>query len=138
MTVSNAELAEWIGRVASVQGIEMDPDALVDDVVLTAHAFTDERRFQTAMTHVVSALSLIVKIRNVGKDLSANLTGWKSYHFQSQRVRKHPADLRIVYQDIGTVIRVRGFGHRWIPEEKERIEQGAKEAEHGNRTTERH
>jgi len=117
MAISNALLAEWIGKLSSVPGIEMDADALVDDVVLTAYAFADESTFQTAMRSVVSALLLIVKSRNVGQNLSANLEGWKSYHFQSQRVRKHPADLRVVYQDTGFVIRIRGFGHRWIPEE---------------------
>lgn len=117
MAISNTLLAEWIGKLSSVPGIEMDVDALVDDVVLTAYAFEDESTFQTAMTHIVSSFLLIVKKRNVGQDLSANLEGWKLYHFQSQRARKHPADLRIVYQDTGTVIRVRGFSHRWIPEE---------------------
>jgi len=117
MAISNALLAEWIGKLSSVPGIEMDADALVDDVVLTAYAFEDESTFRTAMTHVVSSLLLIVKRRNIGQDLSANLEGWKSYHFQSERMRNHPADLRIVYQDTGSVIRVRGLGHRWIPEE---------------------
>jgi hypothetical protein len=117
MAISNTLLAKWIRRISSVQGIEMDADALVDDILLMAYAFENEDTFNTAMTHVVSALLLIVKQRNVGQDLKANLTGWKSYHFQSQRIRKHPADLRIVYQDTGSAIRVRGFGHRWIPEE---------------------
>lgn len=117
MAIRNTVLSEWIRRIAAVPGIEMDPDALVDDVVLMAYAFTNEDLFNTAMTNVASALLLIFKHRDVGQDLQANLTGWKSYHFQSQRIRKHPADLRIVYQDTGSVIRVRGFGHRWIPEE---------------------
>ncbi|WP_053958048.1 hypothetical protein [Sulfobacillus thermosulfidooxidans] len=114
--ISNAALAAWIQRIAAIPGIEMDPNALVDDVVLMAMAFPEEKRWHTAMIHVEEALVFIVQRRDIGQNLRDHLSGWKSYHFQSQHTRKHPADLRIVYQDTGQTIRVRGFGHRWLPD----------------------
>ncbi|MCL6563947.1 MAG: hypothetical protein K6U87_13165 [Firmicutes bacterium] len=116
MAIPDAMLAAWIRRLAAIPGIAMDPDALVDDVVLTAYAFPQETDFSRAMVHVEHALALIVQQRNLGQALRGNLAGWRSYHFQSRRARRHSADLRIVYQDTGSEIRVRGFGHRWIPE----------------------
>jgi hypothetical protein len=106
----------WIDHVASVQGIEMDPDALVDDVVFIAYSFDQDDTFIAAMTQIVHSLLLLVKRRNMGQSLVGNFSDWRSFHFQSQRTKGHPADLRMVYKDTGTSIRVRGFGHRHLPQ----------------------
>lgn len=116
MAIPDALLAAWIRRLAAIPGIAMDPEALVDDVVLMAYAFPEEAEFARAMLQVEHALTLLVQQRQLGPALRGNLAGWRSYHFPSHRARRHPADLRIVYQDTGSAIRVRGFGHRWIPD----------------------
>lgn len=115
MAISNQLLQNAINIIASVNGIQMDPNALVDDVVLVALVYDDPQVFQTAITNITNALNLIVQRRNIGTPLTGNLSGWISYHFQSQRNQKHPADLRIAYQDLGTSIQVRGFGNRHLP-----------------------
>ncbi len=117
MAINDERLREWIRIVSAVPGVEMDGDALVDDIVLIAHVFDDPQRFETAMSQIVNSLNLIVKKRDMGAELKSNLSAWRCFHFQSRRTAKHPADLRIVYQDTGAAIRVRGFGHRWLPDD---------------------
>jgi len=118
MAISNEALEFWIERVAELEGLSMDADKLVEDVVLVAVAFDqDPNIFSLAMVNVVTAFRLILRDRNIGQELVGNKAGWYSFHFQSQRTRKHTADMRIVYRDTGTTIQVMGFGHRWLPQE---------------------
>ena len=117
MAINDAPLQLGIDQVSAIEGIAMDADRLVDDVVLLAYVFDDPQRFSTALTHVINAIHLIVRQRRIGQPLVNNKAGWWSYHFQSQRTQRHKADMRIVYQDTGTTIRIMGFGHRWIPQD---------------------
>ncbi|WP_205520032.1 hypothetical protein [Virgibacillus doumboii] len=68
-----------------------------------------------AMENVVKSLNLLVTDQVDGSQLVSNYTGWDSYHFQSKRVQGQRADLRIVFQRNSGLIRVRGFGNRWVP-----------------------
>jgi hypothetical protein len=104
-------------EVTDLQGVSMDADRVVDDIVLVAYVFNDPEEFVKAMHNVVDVLRLIVQQRNIGEELKGAKAGWHSFHFQSQRIQRHKADMRMVYQDSGTTIRVKGFGHRWIPED---------------------
>jgi hypothetical protein len=115
MTENDLLIAKWIDLVAAVQFIEMDPDALVDDVLLMSMVFGDD--FEMAMAAVVNALTFIVQGRVSPSHLVHNLRNWTSFHFQSQRALGNPADLRIVYQSRDTSVRVRGFGHRHLPDD---------------------
>ncbi|MCY0880250.1 MAG: hypothetical protein OWU84_15100 [Firmicutes bacterium] len=115
MAIPDALLAAWIWRLAAIPGIAMDPDAVVDDIALMVYAFPEQAEVARAMLQVEHALTLLVQQRQLGQALRGNLAGWRSYRFQSHRARRHPADLRIVYQDTDSAIRVRSFGHRWIP-----------------------
>lgn len=115
MTVSKELLAEAIKVISSVDGIQMDARTLAEDVVLTAIVYDENQAFKMAITNIVAALQLIVSKRNIGTPLVGNLSGWHSFHFQSKRTQGHPADLRIVYKDKGTVIQVKGFGNRILP-----------------------
>ncbi|PLR76312.1 hypothetical protein CU633_16605 [Bacillus sp. V3-13] len=117
MAISDELIEQAIDIIASINGIEMNHDELVDDVILIAYAFDQEPTFMAAISQITHSLHLIVKTRNIGQQLSGNLKDWMSFHFQSQRTQKYPADLRIVYQDVGNKIRVRGFGHRRIPKD---------------------
>ena len=117
MAINDALLHLGIEQLSAIEGIVMDADRLVDDVVLLAYVFDDPQRFSTALTHVINAIHLIVRQRRIGQPLVNNKAGWWSYHFQSQRTQHHKADMRIVYQDTGTTIRAMGFGHRWTPQD---------------------
>lgn len=75
MAIPDALLAAWIHRLAAIPGIAMDPDALVDDVVLMAYAFPDAADFTRAMAHVEQALALLVQQRTLGQALRGNLSG---------------------------------------------------------------
>lgn len=115
MAINNDLLVEAINIISSINGIQMDSNALVDDVVLVALVYDEEPVFKTAIANITTAFNLIVQKRNIGTSLRGNLSGWASFHFQSQRTQGHPADLRIVYQDVGADIQVRGFGNRHLP-----------------------
>lgn len=117
MAISDELFEFWIERVSELEGLSMDADKLVEDVVLIAVAFDqDPDIFSYAMTNTIEALKLILRQRNVGQPLVGNKYGWMSYHFQSRRIPKLKADMRIVYRDMGTSIQIMGFGHRWIPQ----------------------
>jgi len=115
MAISDILIEEAIDIIADIQGIKMNQDELVDDVILVAFVFDEESKFKLAINQITNSIHQIISQRNVGQALVNNYEGWMSFHFQSQRVNGHPADLRVVYQDIITAIRVRGFGHRHLP-----------------------
>lgn len=115
MTGNDLLIGKWIDVVAAVRGIEMDPDALVDDIVFMSFVFGDD--FEMAMSAVVTSLTLVVQRRISPTHLVRNLANWTSFHFQSQRIQGHPADLRIIYQRSDTTVRVLGFGHRRLPDD---------------------
>lgn len=115
MAIQNELIEQAIDHIANIKGLEMDPAYLLDDVILIAFVFNDEDSFKKAITQVIHSLHLIIEKRSIGQALSGNLTGWFSFHFQSKRINKHPADLRCVYTDVEKAIQVRGFGHRHMP-----------------------
>jgi hypothetical protein len=115
MAISNPLIELALDHIADIQGIQMDPNYLLDDVVLIAYVFDEEELFKKAINQIVHSLHLIIEKRSIGQPLAGNLMGWFSYHFQSQRVNRHPADLRCVYKDATVEIQVRGFGHRHLP-----------------------
>ena len=116
--VDSELLLSWAQRVAGIEGIAMDARYLMEDVVSTALAFEQDRdAFANAMDSVARALRVIVRDRDVGQPLVGNHEGWRSFHFQSERRQKYPADMRIIFQDASDVVRIKGFGHRWLPAE---------------------
>lgn len=115
MAMSREQLVLWIDRIASLDGLMMDPETLVEDLVLITEAFDhDPATFAVVMENTLQAFQLILRVRKVGTALSGNKAGWMSYHFQSHRTQRHRADMRIVYRDTGAAIHIMGFGHRWI------------------------
>lgn len=116
MTISDNLIQNAILQISQIEGIEINPDELVDDIVLLAFAFPKDDDFILATAQVANHLNLLVQNRIKGTDLRQNYDGWKSCHFQSAKKNGHEADLRIVYQDIPPLKRIRGFGHRKIPE----------------------
>ena len=116
MAISDHLIEEAIDAISDIQGIQMNPNELVDDVILVAYVFDDEPLFMSAIAQITHKLKLLIRQRNAGQALVGNYAGWWSFHFQSRKVNGHPADLRIVYQDIVTAILIRGFGHRHLPQ----------------------
>ncbi|MBP1970328.1 hypothetical protein J2Z83_002446 [Virgibacillus natechei] len=115
MTIDNNLIEQAIDAITEIEGIKTDPNAMLDDIVLVAYVFDNELLFMTAIAQIKKAMLQIVKTRDIGQPLVGNLSSWMSFHFQSQRTQKHPADLRIIYHDTGDFIRIRGFGHRHLP-----------------------
>ena len=123
MTISDALIEEAILIISEIEYIEMNIEELVDDVILIAYVFNQEDAFKTAIAQIAHSLKLIVKKYNktgqeIGQKLVHNYEGWTSFHFQSARKNGNIADMRILYQTPPHgVITVRGFGHRYLPED---------------------
>lgn len=116
MAIANELILQWIENVSRIVGLQMDPTTLADDVVIMALVFDDEETFLLAMDNVVRAITHLINGSVYTSQLERNYSGWDSYHFQSQRTQGHRADLRIVFQNVGTkMVRVKGFGHRHLP-----------------------
>ena len=104
-----------IDIISEMRGIEMNVDELIDDVFILTIAYPDPLVFQKCTIQIIHSIEMIVAGRIKGTPLSGNLSGWRSYHFQSERTNGHRADLRLVYQEVGELIRIRGFGNRDLP-----------------------
>ncbi|MGG1519448.1 hypothetical protein ABE504_28875 [Paenibacillus oryzisoli] len=116
MAISNDLILEWIDRIANLQGLQMDPTALADDVLLMAFVYKKEEEFVLAMSQVVRAIGQLVANKVEVSQLERNYSGWDSYHFQSRRVQGQGADLRIVFQSTSAnTIKIKGFSNRHIP-----------------------
>lgn len=115
MPISLALFHESIDLIAGIQQLEMDPQALADDIVLLDRVWHDKREFKSAITSVHKAIEQLVQGAVSGTPLKNNHKDWMSYHFQHRRSQGGKADMRIVYQLKAGRIRVRGFGHRHLP-----------------------
>lgn len=115
MTISNELLEQAIDIIAEIPHLEMDPEALLEDVVLLAYVWPDENEFKAAVASVVRTTQQLIEGKVSGVPLKYNHTDWLSYHYQHRRTQKAKADMRTIYQKKIEDIRVRGFGHRRIP-----------------------
>lgn len=115
--ISEDMLRHAIDVIGRTEGIQMDVDSLIDDVFILSNIYSTEQTFILAVNQIHHSLKQIVKTRTIGTELFGNLSNWRSFHFQSRRVNKQSADLRIVYQDTGDFIQVRGFGNRHLPQD---------------------
>ena len=90
------ELVETaIETIAAVPSLAMNPGNLVDDVERLAQTWTDAEQFVRALASTQRALRQLSAKRVAGRPLSGVFEGWSSYHYQSMRTSKHPADMRI-------------------------------------------
>ena len=118
MTMVADELVETaIETIAAVPSLAMNPGNLVDDVERLAQTWADAEQFVRALASTQRALRQLSAKRVAGRPLSGVFEGWNSYHYQSVRTSKHPADMRIVYRYKENVLHVLAFGHRYIPED---------------------
>ena len=113
--VSEQTALRAIDLLSAVEGIEMDPHALADDVVLLAVAFSDESDFKCAVASTCKELQRIAAGKTTDASLKYSYEGWFSHHYQHRKSQGQTADMRIVYARHCDVVRVRGFGHRHLP-----------------------
>lgn len=122
--ITNNDLKAAIDAITEISGVVMNPIALIDDVFLVSEIYNEPSTFFSAINQICRSLTLLIHRPELGTELVGNLREWRSYHFQSMRVRKHRADLRIVYKVIGNSIEIKGFGNRHLPSSiYERINQ---------------
>jgi len=116
MAVDKGILKAAIVQISSVKGVNMPVETLMDDVVLLAAVWPDERDFAQAVASTVRALEHVVAGKVTPSPLEADLGGWFSYHYQLRRGQGERAVLRIIFQPDGEGgICVKGFGHRFKP-----------------------
>lgn len=121
MTTVTDELIETaVETITAVPSLAMNPGSLVDDIERLAQTWADAEQFVRALASTQRALRQLSAKRVAGRPLSGVFEGWSSYHYQSMRTSKHPADMRIVYRYEEDVLHVLAFGHRSIPEDLHR------------------
>ena len=103
--------------IADTDGLSMNPDDLVDDVMLMAQAWPDEEEFMHATLAVRTAMDDLIAGKVEGTELKYDLTAWRSFHFQHHRARGAKADTRIIYRRTDSGILVKGFGNRHKPQD---------------------
>ena len=115
--ISEAVLLEAAEAVSAVKGLAMDPNDLVEDVFLLAHAFPEERDFKAAIAGTCRVLGRLIAGAVTPSDLKYDLSGWSWYHYQPWVGQGVRAMCRIMFRCIEGGIEVKGFGHRRIPED---------------------
>lgn len=115
--IDRQTVRDAVGMIANVHGLAMNPDDLVDDVVLMAHAWPEQEEFMHAVLAVCTAMDNLIAGKVEGTALKYDLSEWRSFHFQHHRQRGAKADARIVYRRDATGIVVKGFGSRHEPQD---------------------
>lgn len=116
MPITKDLLLEAISLISSVQGISMNPKRLIEDVVSLAKLYPDEVAFMTAIDETIQALEFLVSGKKTGHALDQNHQDILSLPYQSARRNGQKADLRIAYDKDSSPLRIRQFGHRWLPD----------------------
>lgn len=115
MTVSRERIRQAVLSLASVEGLSMDADALLEDVVLLSAAFPSESDFEAACANTEKALRFLVANAVSSAALKYEFEGWESYHYQPKVGQGMKATCRVVFRRVDDGIEVKGFGHRRIP-----------------------
>lgn len=115
--IDRTVIRDAIVMIAHVEGLFMDPDDLVDDVVLMAQAWPDEEEFMSATLAVCTAMQDLVAGKVEGTRLKYDMSAWSSFHFRHRRARGTKADTRIIYRRMERGIIVKGFGNRHKPQD---------------------
>lgn len=116
MTISNTKIAQTIGRITTISGIQHVPTDVITDVVDLANVFPNDLDFDSAADNVIRSILQIKRNPRIGGPLRENYAGYRSFHYQSKRVNNHPDDMRTVYREDNGVIYLHGFGHRHNPD----------------------
>lgn len=117
MSVSEETLRDAIAAIAKVKNVLMDPRALAEDVLALSYALPDEREYRAAIANTCRALEQLVDGKVQSSSLKYAHEGWLAYHYQHTVAQGARADMRIMYRLEGNKLKVRGFGHRDVPED---------------------
>lgn len=127
MTVSEKALRQAITTIASIDGISMNPQHLLLDILALSKvpSFAEEQTFNSVVGTIAKALREIVNNHAIGDNLKNDFTGFKSLHTKSDYPTDPPHDdLRIVYEPETKQVWVIAFGHRYLPDDfYERVRQ---------------
>lgn len=115
MAVSGERIRQAALSLAAVEGLSMDADALLEDVVLLSVAFPEEGDFEAACANTAKAVRLLATDSVSSSALKYEFAGWESYHYQPKVGQGMKATCRIVFRRTGEGVEVEGFGHRRIP-----------------------
>lgn len=117
MPVSEGALRNAIVAIAEVKNVLTDPRALAEDALALSYALPDEREYRAAIANTCRALEQLADGKVQSSSLKYVHEGWLSYHYQHTVAQRACADMRIMYRLEGKKLKVRGFGHRDIPED---------------------
>lgn len=117
MAISKDLILRAARAVAEAEGLHMDANALLEDIVLLAYAFPEEEDFEAACANTKRAIALLVDGTVSSSELKYSFSGWRSYHYQHKVGQGFKATCRIVFRPIDGGIEVKGFGHRRIPQD---------------------
>lgn len=112
---SNEPLEQAIEQLSSLDYVWFNTRFLVEDVACVYAAFPEKLEFEAAIVSTMRVLKLIAAGRVDASVLKDDYEGWKSCHYQHRVGQGIKADMRIMYQLIDGVVRVRGFGERRAP-----------------------
>ena len=115
MAISEKLIRDAIEALSDVDGIIMNPAALVEDVVLLARSFPTRTDFMTVCANTRNAFAQLVADTVDTSPLKYELEGWRSYRYQSRVAQGAKADCRILFRRQGDTTEVKGFGHMRIP-----------------------
>ncbi|MBQ3328336.1 MAG: hypothetical protein IJG88_00080 [Eggerthellaceae bacterium] len=115
MPVSDETVLEAAMAIATISGLEMDPDDLLEDAFLLARSFPEEDEFMAATAATVRAIGNLAGRRVTSARLKYAFEGWLSYHYQHRVSQGGSADCRIVFRETEGGVEVKAFGHRRVP-----------------------
>ena len=115
MVVSKQLIREAVKSLADVEGYYMDEAALVEDCVLLAMSFPDERDFMAACSSTRQMLQFIAENRARSGRLKCEYAGWRSCYYQHRAGRSVQETCSITYCRFGSMVLVKGFGFRQVP-----------------------
>lgn len=120
MTVSEQSLRQAIRIITSIDGIVMNPQHLLLDILALSQvpAFADDDKFNSVIATIEKALREIMNNDAIGDRLKNDFTGFKSFHIKSDYPTDPPHDdLRIVYERETKQVWIVAFGHRYLPDD---------------------
>ena len=117
MPISRETVLRAAQSIAECDGLFMDADALLEDVVLLAYAFPHEDDFMAAIVNTCNAIAFVRAGKVDASELKYGFAGWSSYHYQHRVGQGVRATCRIMFRSVEGGIEVKGFGHRRIPED---------------------
>lgn len=108
-----ARIQGAIAAVAAVDGLSMEPAALVSDLLDMARVYGDS--FEEAVSSLCGALDDVVNGRVSTSTMKYDYADYRSYHFQSHVEQGQPADMRVLFKAVDGGIEVLAFGNRHVP-----------------------